>query len=488
MTVKSTAHEGGKLGAAREGASPNQRGGCAHRKITGEPTGQTGEKRRPDSSEIRSSGTRQEVDHAQRRWDSAKSQVSVAARTENLLERGFSAPHIKKEKTSAGETPASRESRKAGESISSKQVSDKAGALSLPIIVSEYAYQEPTTRLDCSSRTTQYRRVLQGASKCLAECVIGPRNMHQDDRNCGWLTATGGICCSRLNPGGPSRGAKKGARLKVSIHNYLTAAKHLGAHPSLFEILNRAATENLESVEGGPHRGTGSNRERHGGINSHHVRSEQGAGQGIEIQMIGSSRYDLNTGLVNITSAALLQLLTTKGCQQDTDSEIRDSEIRERGTEEGNEGEEQGAERTDKETTRQEKVAQSKSTDQVGGNQPTPYRGKIYQTEPRDEGSDREDSLNMLTWNIGGRRDAGYDMCHMLEQRRERPEEDVHVIVLTEVKTAHRDMMNKFRDMGYTAVGTEVANAQERKGAEQTRARGGVVTLLGGPYGHVHNH
>ena len=91
----------------------------------------------------------------------------------------------------------------------------------------------------------------------------------------------------------------------------------------------------------------------------------------------------------------------------------------------------------------------------------------------------------MLTWNIGGRRDAGCDICHMLEQRRERQEEDVHVIVLTEVKTAHTDTMNKFRDMGYTAVGTEVANAQERKGAEQTRARGGVVTLLGEPYGRV---
>ncbi|KAK3235618.1 hypothetical protein CYMTET_54190 [Cymbomonas tetramitiformis] len=180
---------------------------------------------------------------------------------------------------------------------------------------------------------------------------------------------------------------------------------------------------------------------------------------------------------------------TTKGCQQDTDSEMR-----ERGTEEENEGtlgtpmEEQGAERTVKETTRQEKATQKKGTDQAGGNQPTPYRGKIYQTEPRDEGSNREDSLNMLTWNIGGRRDAGYDICHMLEQKRERQEEDVHVIVLTEVKTAHRDMMNKFSDMGYTAVGTEVANAQERKGAEQTRARGGVVTLLGGPRGHEDKH
>ncbi|KAK3279630.1 hypothetical protein CYMTET_12492 [Cymbomonas tetramitiformis] len=82
--------------------------------------------------------------------------------------------------------------------------------------------------------------------------------------------------------------------------------------------------------------------------------------------------------------------------------------------------------------------------------------------------------------------DAGYDICHMLEQRKERQEGNVHV--LTEVKTAHKDIMNKFGDMGYTTVGMEVVNAVERKGAEQTRARGGIVTLLGRPYGHVHNH
>ncbi|KAK3281543.1 hypothetical protein CYMTET_10673 [Cymbomonas tetramitiformis] len=176
-------------------------------------------------------------------------------------------------------------------------------------------------------------------------------------------------------------------------------------------------------------------------------------------------------------------------CQEGTDEDMV-----ERSDEGENDGthaaptERQDSEWSGERAARRKKAAQQNNAAQPGGNQPTQYRGKPYQTEPKDEEGDREDGLNILTWNIGGRRDAGYDICHTLEQRKGRQEEDVHVIVLTEVKTAHRDVMHKFRDMGYTAVGTEVVNAVERKRAEQARARGGVVTLLGGPYGHVHNH
>ncbi|KAK3279626.1 hypothetical protein CYMTET_12488 [Cymbomonas tetramitiformis] len=81
-----------------------------------------------------------------------------------------------------------------------------------------------------------------------------------------------------------------------------------------------------------------------------------------------------------------------------------------------------------------------------------------------------EEEEKTAEWRTGGTREVAMEepdremAGHMLEQRREWKEEDIHVIVLTEVKTTHRDMMNKFRDMGYTAVGTEVANAVERKG------------------------
>ncbi|KAK3245880.1 hypothetical protein CYMTET_44568 [Cymbomonas tetramitiformis] len=128
--------------------------------------------------------------------------------------------------------------------------------------------------------------------------------------------------------------------------------------------------------------------------------------------------------------------------------------------------EEHDGERAGEATAHLEEMTWREVAEPPEGAQPTPYRGKIYLTEPMDERDVREDDLNILNWNIGGRRDAGYDICHMLEhQRRERKEEDIHIIVLTEVKTAHKDMLNRFRDMGYTAVGTEVADAVERKGA-----------------------
>ncbi|KAK3249456.1 hypothetical protein CYMTET_41113 [Cymbomonas tetramitiformis] len=107
-------------------------------------------------------------------------------------------------------------------------------------------------------------------------------------------------------------------------------------------------------------------------------------------------------------------------------------------------------------------------------NEPNHHSDKENQTPPPDVGE--EGRLSLMTWNIRGSDHAYYDLARSCE------EHQPDVLVLTETKAAGPMGPKKLQGLGYSAWHSAPCHGIQRRGADGTSYRGGVVLALRRPY------